>query len=244
MTDEMRLAMLISGGGTTMEQIIIACQRGLLRGLVEPSLVISSRYDAGGITKALLLGLSSADVIVLPRRDFPDQLAWGEAIFDACRHRGIDIVGQYGWLPFTPANVINAFPDAMINQHPGPLDPGRQDFGGKGMIGRAVHAARLLFVREVGRDFWTEATAQRVAKEYDKGAVLAALTVDINKDDDPISLQQRVLPKEHTLQVEVLRQFATGTIHEVVRAEPLVKLGEEEILERAKQAAALLFPHG
>lgn len=57
----------------------------------------------------------------------------------------------------------------MINQHGGPLDPGRPDFGGRGMYGRRIHCARLYFVRATQRGFFTEATAQRVALQYDRG---------------------------------------------------------------------------
>lgn len=169
MANPMRIAMLISGGGTTMKKIVEDCQEGELRGLVEPAVVIAGRPDAGGIAKAQAAGVPT---VVLERDTFGSGTEFGRAIIEACkRHRAI-FIGQYGWLSWTPRNVIEAFPGMMVNQHPAPLDPGRPDFGGKGMYGRAAHAARLYFARRTKGHLWTEATAQRVHVRFDQGAVL------------------------------------------------------------------------
>lgn len=132
----------------------------------------------------------------------------------------------------------------MVNQHPGPLDSGRPDFGGQGMYGLRVHAARLYFVQMVNRDYWTEATAQRVASEYDKGAVLLAERVPILKNDTPETLQQRVLPVEHQVQIRTLKAFSEGNIPLFVREQPLIFPGEEKILEEAKKLAIEKYPKG
>lgn len=136
----------------------------------------------------------------------------------------------------------------MVNQHPGPLDPGHPDFGGPGMYGRRVHAARLYYVRETEEDrerHWTEATAQRVAPQYDEGAVVRRTVVPIQLDDDPISLQQRVLPVEHRVQIETLEMFAENRVTMCVRPERLIRLvWMYRILNRAKRVAELLFPRG
>ena len=205
--NSMKVALFISGGGTTAEAIIRAAKCGQLAG-VEVACVIASSAEAGGIERAKKAGVPEKDVLILPPKAFPSREEFGEAIIKECRARGVDFVGQYGWLVRTPENVIKAFEGRIVNQHPGPLDPGRPDFGGKGMFGRRVHAARLFFVRAVQRDFWTEATAHRVIAEYDKGAVLCAKRVSILPDDTPESLQARVLPVEHEVQIETLAMFA------------------------------------
>lgn len=132
--DKLRIAMLISGGGTTMREILRAVKSGFLT-RVEPVLVIASKSDAGGIEKAVAEGISEGDVLVLRPKAYPSPEAFGEAILLEC-HR-------------------------------------RPDFGGPGMYGRRVHCARLYFVRRARRDFFTEATVQRVSPEFDKGALLA-----------------------------------------------------------------------
>lgn len=240
--DNARVALLISGGGTTARAIIQACKAGRIQ--ATPALVIASNAEAGGIQKALEEGIAPEDVMVISRRECRSGERFGQAILSACTQRGIDIVGQYGWMVKTPPNVLVAFPKRMINQHPGPLDPGNPDFGGKGMFGRRVHYARLLFVQQVGRDWWTEATAQWVAEEYDRGAIIGATQVSIFPGDDTDSLQQRVLPVEHELQIETLKRLVEGSVTEIVREQRLVLPGEESLLDWTKQEAATRFPDG
>ncbi|MCR4328401.1 MAG: phosphoribosylglycinamide formyltransferase [Patescibacteria group bacterium] len=239
----MRIAILLSGGGTTAEAIIRATQMGRLSG-VEVACVIASKPEAGGIERVKRAGVPKKDVIVLSPKAFPSRDEFGESIIKECRARGVDFVGQYGWLVKTPENVIAAFEGRIVNQHPGPLDPGRPDFGGKGMYGKRVHAARLFFVRAVQRDFWTEMTAHRVTTEYDKGAVLHAKQVSILEDDTPETLAARALPVEHKVQIETIEMFAKGAVKEIVRGKPLILPGEEQILEEAKRRAVEMFPNG
>lgn len=249
MRTPLRLALLISGGGTTMAAILKACKDGgTLYGLIEPALVIASTPEAGGIIKAVEAKMPTQDIVVIdpkvePIRDLLE--TFGRMILSHCFHRGVDVIGQYGWMPKTPPVVMAAYPGMMINQHCGPLDPGRPDFGGPGMYGRRVHSAVLYFARSIRRPFpFTEAVAQRVAPTFDTGAVLHRETVPIERDDDVIALQQRVLAVEHRVQIEVLRQFATGQVFELSRSEPLIFPSEEPVLQEAKRVAKTQFPNG
>ncbi len=239
----MKIALLISGGGTTAAAIISACRSGRLED-VEPACVIASSKDGGGIEKARGLGLAERDILVIDPLKFSSTEAFGEAILSACRDRGVDLIGQYGWMCLTPANVVEAYGKMMVNQHPGPLDPGHPDFGGAGMFGRRVHCARLLFVQKTGRDFWTEAMAQRVAVNFDQGAILRRQQVEILPEDSVESLAARVLPVEHEVQIQTLQDFANNSVKEWLRPERLVKPGEEIILERVKAEAKRLYPQG
>lgn len=241
--DKLRLAMLISGGGTTAREIIRAARDGRLPRM-EPALLISSRRTSGGIAKALAEGMKAEDITIRRPKDYPNPEAFGEAIIADCRERGVDLIGQYGWLPITPANVIEEYGGLMVNQHPGPLDPGRPDFGGMGMFGRRVHCARLYFVRVVGLGYFTEATAHRVYPDVDKGPVLRRRVVEIKDSDDVTSLQERVLPEEHLVQIETLDDFANDRVTELTRERPLVYPDEEEVLREAKRIASIRFPKG
>lgn len=243
MNDKLRIAMLISGGGTTMREILRAVKSGFLS-RVEPVLVIASRADAGGISKAIEGGMANNDVLVMRPRWFESPEMFGEFVLDACHKRGVDFVGQYGWLPKTPENVIEAYAGMMTNQHPGPLDPGRPDFGGPGMYGRRVHCARLHFAKCVPDSNWTEATCQRVAPEFDNGTLLAFMVVPIEEGDTVETLQARVLPTEHALQIETLKAFSEGSVREYRRPVPLVDAEYYGILAEAKQAAAKEYPSG
>lgn len=239
----MRIALLISGGGTTMEAIIQATQDGRLSGVV-PALIIASKETAGGISKARALGISDADIIVLNPKMFETRELFGEAIISECKKRNIDFIGQYGWLIKTPENVINAYKGMIINQHPAPLDTGRPDFGGVGMHGVRDHEARLCFVRKTNRDFWTEATAHRVTVNYDEGVVVKRKQVPILPEDIAETLQARTLPVEHDVQIETLRDFRDNTVIELTRETPLVLPEETDILIMCKQEAIEKHPKG
>lgn len=239
-----RLAILISGGGTTMEAVVKACQSGKVP--MDVACIISSDPTAGGIEKARKLQIPARDVSIVDPNNFKgldgkiDREVFGYSLLRELQRRSVTVVVQEGWMPLTPEQVINEYKDAIFNQHPDPLP----DFGGPGMYGKRVHAARLGFVRETQRDFWTEAIAQRVAKDFDKGAVVESARVDILPQDAVDDLQQRVLPVEHALQIKLLQDVAKGNIKEQKERTTLVRPGEEQILFDAKKEGIRLYPHG
>lgn len=253
MSERIRLAMLISGGGTTMEKIAEATrQHGELEGKIIPAVVISSRDDAGGIEKARALGIPTE---VVKRRDYEKGEAGLEAfgwiIIGVLRKYGAEYVSQNGWLPLTPKNVIYEYEDRIFNQHPGPLDPGHvgEDgmpihFGGKGMHGLAVHAAVLEFQRLSGRVFPTEATIHRVRPNVDGGPVVARREVTVKPDDSPETLAARVLPVEHALQIGFWQSVSDGTVSQLARPQNLIMPGEEALLRRAIVYARETYPNG
>lgn len=241
-----RLGILISGGGTTMAEIIKACQSEEIP-KTNVACVISSKSDAGGIEKARKLSIPDKDIIVINPSDYKDeqgkinQDAFGEAIIKELKERDVSIVTQNGWMPKTPENVINTFHDAIFNQHPGPVP----EFGGKDMYGRRVHAAVLYFNRETNKEYpHTEVIGQKVDKEFDQGVVIKSARVEILKNDTVEDLQQRALPIEHRVQIEMLKDIVTGNVHKVKRTEIIVLPEQKSILEQAKHVAVLLYPKG
>ncbi len=239
----MKIALLISGGGTTMQSIIKATQSGVLSG-VEPVLVIASREDAGGIAKAKALAIKDEDIVIIKRKDFDTEEEFGERIIEECKKRNVEFIGQYGWLAKTPANVCEVYKGMIVNQHPGPLDTSRPDFGGVGMYGMRVHEARLQFVRKTNHDWYSEATAHRVTVNFDEGVVLKNKRVVILPDDTAETLQARMLPVEHEVQIELLKDFINNTVSEFHRDIPLVQSVEEVILEECKKKAIEKYPKG
>jgi phosphoribosylglycinamide formyltransferase-1 len=239
----MRVAFLISGAGSTMEAVVRATKGSRLSG-VTPAIVIASHAGISGIERAKNLGIPESNIAVLSRKDFETPEAYGEAIIEKCRFHSVDFIGQYGWLMLTPKNVIEAYQGRIINQHPGPLDAGRPDFGGKGMFGIRVHAARLGFVKETNHDFWSEATAHRVTEHFDEGAVVKATRVPILEGDTPEILQMRMLPVEHDVQIETIKDFRDNTVQEIARREPLIKPEEFSILDAVKAQAITRYPNG
>lgn len=242
---KIRLALLISGGGTTALSIILACQNGILKDLVEIVCVIASNALAKGLQKALAAGIPSDRLVVIdPSGLTPD--AFGLKIIETADRFGATHLGQHGWMAITPPNVIARFLGKMLNQHPGPLDPGFPGFGGvkPGMYGARVTCARLYYVRKTKCDTWTESTAQLVDEQVDEGLLVHTQRVAIEPSDTVESLQERLLPVEHATQIEAWRRMATGEARPAPRSERLIRPEHLPILTEAKLAAKYLYPKG
>lgn len=241
-----RLGILISGGGTTMAEIIKACQSNEIP-KTEVACVIASKDGIGGMEKARKLSIPNENIVVINPKDYKngngeiDQDAFGKDLLKELKLRGVSIVTQNGWLPLTPENVINAYSDAIFNQHPGPVP----EFGGKGMFGRRVHAAVLLFNRETKQENpYTEVIGQRVHKKFDQGMVIKSAQIPIFDTDTVDDLQQRALPIEHRVQIEMIKDVVKGNVKEVKKVERLALFQHKDVLCRAKQAATHLYPSG
>ncbi|OGH27514.1 MAG: hypothetical protein A3C27_01870 [Candidatus Levybacteria bacterium RIFCSPHIGHO2_02_FULL_39_36] len=256
---EIRTALFISGGGSTAEAVIKAHQSGELRGIL-PIVVISSRSDAPGIQKAESLGVQTR---IVQRKDFSSPESFGEQLLRTLKSYGVELVSQNGWLPLTPTSVVQEYRERIINQHPGPLDPGRgNDFGGKGMYGSRVTAARLGYSWIGGEDFWTEATTHHVTEKYDDGDLIRIVQMDIPPlgrlvtiaelqnfpqplIDKTKEVQAKLLPLEHRNVIATLQMFAEqGSLPHSRRPKPLIPEGREQILLEAKRLAIELFPNG
>jgi len=257
MNEGLRLGILISGEGTTATAVVKACQQGRLN--MKPVVVISSREDAGGIEKARNLGI---DVETVRRADYETRERFGERLLEVLGDHQVDWVCQNGWLPLTPTNVVEKYSERIVNQHPGPLDPGRPDFGGKEMYGSRVSCARVAYewVTEE-KNPWTEVTVHRVTNEYDKGGLVrtARMNFDglgrrvtiaelINDPSELIrateELQRRLLPVEHENVIEALAMVARRERGLVRRDEILVAKENWEILEEVKKLARNLYLKG
>jgi len=242
MIKRLRLALLISGGGTTASAIIKACFSEKIS--IDPVLVVASNASISGIERVKEAGVKAESVTVIDPKQFDTASKFGEEILGWCKKCKVDLIGQYGWLPLTPANVIQEYEGKIINQHPGPLDTGRPDFGGKGMYGKRVQAAILYFRRMTKHDYWTEATTHFVTAEFDKGGVIKRKKVAIVPNDTVESLQDRIRPIEHVVQIAALADFADGKVKIVHREKPLIKDSELKILGEAKRIAAIFYPNG
>jgi len=163
-------------------------------------------------------------------------------------------------MPLTPDPIVEEYAGRIINQHPGPLDPGRgMDFGGKGMYGARVLAARLAYVWATGTDeSWTEATTHFVTPRYDEGDLIRVARLDIPQLDRPMamasigvglwghytSLQPQLLPLEHENVIATLNMFGSGDVEGYRRETPLVPAEHEMTLNDAKALAIQIFPNG
>ncbi|EDM78733.1 Phosphoribosylglycinamide formyltransferase [Plesiocystis pacifica SIR-1] len=177
-----RLAVLASGGGSNLQALIDAHARGDLACPV--SLVISNKASTGALERARRHGIPAHHV---GRRTAPDP---DGRIVELLAEHDIDVVVLAGWLKLVDARMLEAFPDRVVNIHPGPLPR----FGGKGMYGHHVHAAVLA----AGASH-SGPTVHLVNARYDEGPILAHVEVPVVDGDTPETLAERVLRAEHQL---------------------------------------------
>ncbi len=175
-----RIAVLVSGGGTNLQALIDAEQRGEIpHGKI--TLVLASRPDAYALTRAANAGIESA---VVRRKDYPDQESYDRAIVETLREHEADLVILAGFLSILGPEVIRAFPDRIINIHPS-LIP---SFCGKGFYGLKVHEAALAKGVKV-----TGATVHFVNEIPDGGKIILQKAVEVHDGDTPEVLQKRVM---------------------------------------------------
>jgi len=235
-----RLGSLVFGDGSTMEQIALASRRGELQ--MDIACVLAGKEGIGAIDRARKLNLP---VEIVDQKWFRgddgkvDQYGFGQALVKVLRKHGITVVMQNGWLPHTPKNVIDEFPNMIFNQHPGPLPETR------GMYGVQPHATMLYFTKMTERNNGTEVVVQRVHVNFDEGAIVGRAEVPIYFPyDTPKRLQKRALRVEHRLQIEVLKQIIDGTIKETPQEYHYMEPGEEYILKSARQRSRSKYQHG
>lgn len=191
-----RLAVLISGGGTTLTNLVAKIRSGEL--LAEISLVISSRADCGGIQRAADAGLFCE---VIQRKAFTDLSGFSEAIFARCREARVDLVICGGFLALL--KIPSDYSGRVMNIHPS-LIPA---FCGKGMHGHHVHEAVLDRGAKI-----SGCTVHFVDDEYDHGPIILQRVVSVEDDDTADSLASRVFAAECEAYPEAVRLFAAGRL--------------------------------
>lgn len=190
------IAVLISGGGTTLRNLLERKAAGQLP--VEFRLVISSKPAARGLEYAAQAGIPT---LVFERKQYADDAAYGDAIFSACRAAGVQLVVMGGFLKFVP--IPEDFTNRVTNIHPA-LIPA---FCGAGMYGHHVHEAVLAYGAKV-----SGCTVHFVDNQYDHGPIILQRTVPVRSDDSPDSLAARVFQAECEAYPEALRLYAEGRV--------------------------------
>ena len=190
------VAVLISGGGTTLRNLIEKIEAGQLD--VRIVQVISSNSKAGGIEYAEKAGIPSA---VVRRKAFDSQDQFSSAVFDHCRRAGARLVVLGGFLK--RITVPEDFTNRVVNIHPA-LIPA---FCGDGFYGHYVHAAVLEYGVKV-----SGCTVHFADNEYDHGPVIVQKAVPVLDDDTPETLAARVFQAECEAYPEALRLIAAGRV--------------------------------
>lgn len=187
-----RLGVLISGGGTTLINILRYINEDRLN--AEVAVVISSRSTAAGVEKAKNARL---DVKIIRKKDYADIDEFSRRIEEELVAADVDLVVQGGWLCLwkIPARYKNR----AMNIHPALLP----SFGGKGMWGHHVHEAVLKAGCKV-----SGCTVHFCTNEYDKGPIIIQRTCEVKDNDTPDTLAARVFEQECIAYPQAIQLFA------------------------------------
>ena len=175
-----RIAVLVSGGGTNLQALIDARDRGDLPD-GELALVVSNNAEAYALRRAQAAGIPTA---VCLRERGEDRAAFEARLLDILEANDIQMLVLAGFMAILSAGFVAHYPDRIINVHPS-LIP---SFCGEGFYGLRVHRAALDYGVKV-----TGATVHYVNEIPDGGKIICQKAVEIEPGDTPETLQRRVM---------------------------------------------------
>ena len=175
-----RIAVLVSGGGTNLQALIDAQDRGdIINGRI--AAVIASKPGVYALERAKRAGIPS---YVVARKDYPDNRAMTVALVDKLQELNTDLVVLAGFMVILTEEMVRAYPNAILNVHPA-LIP---SFCGEGYYGLHVHEKALEYGVKV-----SGATVHFVSEECDGGPIVLQKAVEVEQDDTPETLQRRIM---------------------------------------------------
>ncbi|HIX28338.1 MAG TPA: phosphoribosylglycinamide formyltransferase [Candidatus Blautia stercoravium] len=176
----MKIAVLVSGGGTNLQAILDAIDSGKITN-TQVSVVISNNANAYALERAKKHGIPAQCV---SPRSYESRELFNQALLETIQSYDVDLVVLAGFLVVIPEIMVKAYPNRIINIHPS-LIPA---FCGTGYYGLKVHEGVLQRGARV-----TGATVHFVDEGTDTGPIILQKAVEVHQDDTPETLQKRVM---------------------------------------------------
>lgn len=196
----LRIAVLVSGGGTNLQAIMDAVADGKITN-TEIATVISNNKNAYALERAAKAGIPNC---CISPKDYADRAQFHEALLNALDEAQVDLIVLAGFLVTIPEEMIRKYRNKIINIHPS-LIP---SFCGVGYYGLKVHEAALARGVKV-----TGATVHYVDEGVDSGPILLQKAVEVQPGDTPQVLQRRVMEQaEWIILPEAVNKIANGLI--------------------------------
>lgn len=196
----LKLAVLVSGGGTNLQAILDAIDAGTITN-AEVSVVISNNAGAYALERAKNKGI---DAVCLSPKTFVSREVFNEALLAKLQSYNVDLVVLAGCLVVIPQSIVDAYPNKIINIHPS-LIP---SFCGTGYYGLKVHEGVLSRGVKV-----TGATVHFVDGGTDTGPIILQKAVEVHEGDTPKVLQQRVMEEaEWVIMPRAIDLIANGKV--------------------------------
>ncbi len=197
----LKLAVLVSGGGTNLQALLDQMKQGRLPG-VSIEVVISNKRDVYALERAKQNGIPSETLV---KKEFASKELFDEALLRMLDSYHVDLIVLAGCLLILPERVVKSYPGRIINIHPA-LIP---SFCGAGYYGLKVHEAVLARGVKV-----TGATVHFVDEGTDTGPIILQKAVLVEDGDTPESLQRRVMEQaEWELLPEAIRLIAEKKLY-------------------------------
>jgi len=196
MAEKVNLAVLLSGGGSTLQNLLDRIEADRLDAVVQ--VVVSSRADAYGLERARHHNIPAFTVA---SRAFADFHEHSHAVWEVVERFPVDLVVMAGYMCLL--DIPPAFQGRVMNIHPA-LIPA---FCGKSMYGHRVHEAVIEYGCKV-----SGCTVHFADNEYDHGPIVVQRTCPVRDDDDPDALRSRVFIEECEAYPEAIQLFAEGRL--------------------------------
>ena len=196
----MKIAVLVSGGGTNLQAIIDAVREGKITD-TEICLVLSNNKNAYALERAEKAGIPALSI---SPKEYDSRDKFNDAMLEAVRSSGAELVVLAGFLCVIPPKMVEAYPNRIINIHPS-LIP---SFCGTGYYGLKVHEAALeRGVRVSG------ATVHFVDAGTDTGPIILQKAVEVMDGDTPKDLQLRIMEQaEWKILPEAIQLIVHGRV--------------------------------
>ena len=192
----LKLAVLLSGGGRSLQNLIDRIAAGTLD--AEIVLVLASNDSAGGLQRAESAGIPAH---VVSRKAYADAEDFAMRVFSLVRESRADLVCLAGFLSLLP--IPDDFLGRVLNIHPALLP----SFGGKGMYGNKVHRAVLEHGCKV-----SGCTVHFADNTYDTGPILVQRCCEVREDDTADTLAARVFAEECEAYPQAIKLIAAGRV--------------------------------
>ncbi len=194
----LRLGVLISGGGTTLQNIADVILQSALDATI--ACVISSNPTAFGLQRAAKLGVKG---LTATRKECGnDARIFSDRLTAILKENAVDLVVMAGFLCLW--HIPPEFTGRVMNIHPALLP---SPFGGPGMYGQRVHAAVIASGAKV-----SGCTVHFADNQYDHGPIIVQRTCSVHDNDTPDTLAHRVFEQECLAYPEAIRLFSEGRL--------------------------------
>ncbi|MGB7604140.1 MAG: phosphoribosylglycinamide formyltransferase [Lutisporaceae bacterium] len=194
----LKIAVLISGGGSNLQALIDAVEQGNIKGKI--AVVISDKENAYGLQRAKD---NNIEAVAINKKSFDSKTNFDAEMSKQLRSRNVDLIILAGFLSILPMDIIKEYEGKIINIHPS-LIP---SFCGNGFYGEKVHKAVIEYGVKV-----SGATVHFVDEGTDTGAIILQQAVTVTDEDTAETLAAKVLVVEHWLIVKAVALFCDGKL--------------------------------